>query len=233
MNHEEEHNDQLQMITKVEKQKQGRHRYNIYLNEEYAFSIHEDILVKHRLNKGETLFQQAIEAIILDEERNLAYVKALYMVGRRPHSLSEVQRKLKEKGFEAPIIEWASDKLVENKYINDEEFAKMWTDNRVKSQRKGRNLIRQELQQKGIHQDVVKSTMESINTEDEYAGALKIARTKWKQTSGQTMDKKRKTAAFLMRRGYTGAVVNKVLGLVSSGVDEEELEFMEDSFDDN
>ncbi|OCT13747.1 hypothetical protein A8709_19395 [Paenibacillus pectinilyticus] len=229
MNHEEE---QLQVITKVEKQKQGRHRYNIYLNEDYAFSVHEDILIKHRLNKGETLFQQAIEAIILDEERNLAYVKALYMVGRRPHSLSEVKRKLKEKGFEAPIIEWASEKLIENKYINDEEFAKMWSDNRVISQRKGRNLIRQELQQKGIHQDVVKSTMESINPDDEYAGALKIARTKWKQTSGKTIDRKRKTGAFLMRRGFTGAIVTKVLGLISTETDDDILE-MDEVFDDN
>jgi regulatory protein len=233
MNHEDEQNDQLQMITKVEKQKQGRHRYNIYLNEEYAFSVHEDILVKNRLNKGESLNQQAIEAIILDEERNMAYVKALHMVGRRPHSLSEVKRKLEEKGFEAPIVEWASEKLIENKYINDEEFAKMWTDNRVISQRKGRNLIRQELQQKGIHQDVVKSTMESINPEDEYVGALKIARTKWKQTSGKLMDRNRKTAAFLMRRGYTGAIVTKVLGLISNEADEEELEFMDDGFEYN
>ena len=36
----------------VEKQKQGRYRYNIFLNEEFAFSVHEDILVKHRLIKG-------------------------------------------------------------------------------------------------------------------------------------------------------------------------------------
>lgn len=230
MNNEEQ---ELQVITKVEKQKQGRHRYNIYLNEEYAFSVHEDILIKHRLNKGESLYQQAIEAIILDEERNIAYVKALHMVGRRPHSLAEVKRKLKEKGFETPIITWVCDKLVENKYINDEEFAKMWTDNRVMSQRKGRNLIRQELQQKGIHQDVVKSTMESINPEDEYVGALKVAQTKWKQTSGKVMDRKRKTAAFLMRRGYTGAVVTKVLGVVSTETDEEEFDYMEDEFDFN
>ncbi|OAS21660.1 regulatory protein RecX [Paenibacillus oryzisoli] len=230
MNNEEQ---ELQVITKVEKQKQGRHRYNIYLNEEYAFSVHEDILIKHRLNKGESLYQQAIEAIILDEERNMAYVKALHMVGRRPHSLTEVKRKLKEKGFEAPTIAWTCGKLVENKYINDEEFAKMWTDNRVISQRKGRNLIRQELQQKGIHQDVVKSTMESINPDDEYEGALKVAQTKWKQTSGKLMDRKRKTAAFLMRRGYTGTIVTKVLRVISTESDEEELDYIEDELDFN
>ena len=51
------------IITKVEKQKRGKHRYNIYLNEEYAFSVHEDILIKHRLNKGESLHPQEIERL--------------------------------------------------------------------------------------------------------------------------------------------------------------------------
>ncbi|WNR46718.1 regulatory protein RecX [Paenibacillus roseipurpureus] len=225
MDREEE---QLQIITKVEKQKQGRHRYNIFLNEAYAFSVHEDILVKHRLHKGETLLLHSIEAILLDEERNLAYVKALFMVGRRPHAISEVKRKLKEKGFEAPIIDWTCKKLIANKYVNDEEFAKMWTDNRVLTQRKGRNLIRQELQYKGIDPNVVKSTMADINPEDEYEGALKIARTKWKQSSGETMDKKRKTAAFLMRRGYTGAIVSKVFAVIMSELGDEDSDLFEE-----
>ncbi|MGG1516791.1 RecX family transcriptional regulator [Paenibacillus oryzisoli] len=216
------------VITKVEKQQRGKHRYNIFLNEEYAFSVHEDILVKHRLNKGETLFQEQLQAIMQDEERNLGYVKALHMVGRRPHSLAEVKRKLKVKGFEPDIVSWVADKLIEQNYINDEQYAKMLTDHRVVSQKKGRNLIRQELQQKGIHKDVVKETIGSINPEDEYAAAFKIAQTKWKQTSGKTLDRKRKTAAFLMRRGYMGTLVQKVLNELSQGTEDDEIDFADE-----
>lgn len=229
MNSEEQ--QPVLIITKVEKQKRGKHRYNIFLNEEYAFSVHEDILIKHRLNKGETIHLQEIESITLDEEQNMAYIKAISMIGRRPHSLSEVKRKLKEKGFEVPIIAWACEKLVQQNYINDEEFAKMWTDNRIISQRKGRNLIRQELQQRGIDKELVKNAMETINPDDEYTGAMKLGQTKWKQTSGKTMDRKRKTGAFLMRRGYTGSIVNKVLGVLSSESSEEEFEMSDDPFD--
>ncbi|MGG1551214.1 regulatory protein RecX [Paenibacillus ferrarius] len=218
------------VITKVEKQKRGKHRYNIFLNEEYAFSVHEDILVKHRLNKGETLFQDQLQTIVQDEERNLGYVKALHMVGRRPHSLAELKRKLKEKGFESDIVAWVANKLVEQNYINDEEYAKMLTDHRVVSQKKGRHLIRHELQQKGIHKDVVKDSIESINPEDEYAAAFKIAQTKWKQTSGKTVDRKRKTAAFLMRRGYAGALVQRVLKELSQGNEGEEMDFDDEHF---
>lgn len=42
------------------------------------------------------------------------------------------------------------------------------------------------------------------------------------------MDRKRKTAAFLMRRGYTGATVTKVLGLISNETDEEEMAFSDE-----
>ena len=62
------------------------------------------------------------------------------MIGRRPHSLREVKRKLKEKGFEVPTIAWAIEKL-SNKIISMmKNLRKMWTDNRIISQRKGRNL---------------------------------------------------------------------------------------------
>ncbi|MDD9270362.1 regulatory protein RecX [Paenibacillus sp. GCM10023248] len=226
----EREEQQPTIITKVEKQKRGKHRYNIFLNEEYAFSVHEDILIKHRLAKGENVNLQEIEKIIEDEERNNAYMKAIRVIGRRPHSSSELKRKLKESGYELPIVEWVLHKLDQQKYLNDEEFAKMWTESRVISQKKGRNLVRQELEQKGIHKDLVKHALEHINPEDELAGALKLAQTKWKTTSGEPFDKRRKTAAFLMRRGYTGSVVNKVLSQISSDAGEEEFEISDDYF---
>ncbi|MFD0698308.1 regulatory protein RecX [Paenibacillus sp. GCM10027628] len=222
---------QLSIITLVEKQKRGRHRYNIFLNDEYAFSVHEDIMIKHRLLKGEMIDPEQMAVILRDEERNNAYTKALRMIGRRQHSSSEVKRKLKEHGFEPPIIQWTCDTLEQQKYINDEEFAKMWTEHRIYSQRKGRNLVRQELQQKGIHKELVQGAMQTIDPDEELQGALKVARTKWKQTSGETIDKKRKTAAFLMRRGYTGSVVSKVLKELNEGSDDEEVELFEDSYD--
>ncbi|GFZ84295.1 regulatory protein RecX [Paenibacillus marchantiophytorum] len=221
----------LSIITLVEKQKKGRHRYNIFINEEYAFSVHEDILIKHRLVKGEIINQQDFEKITIDEERNSAYLKAIRIIGRRPHSAIEVKRKLKEAGYEAAVIDWACEKMAEQNYLNDEEFAKMWTDSRIITQRKGRNLVRQELQQKGIDKELVKNAMETINPDDEFAGAMKLAQTKWKQTSGKMMDRKRKTGAFLMRRGYTGSIVSKVLAQVSSEPDDEEFDFIDDNFD--
>jgi regulatory protein len=86
-------------ITSVEKQKKSRYRYNIFLNEQFAFSVHEDMLVKHRLLKGEYVNATRIEMIIAEDEYHKAFMEALRFVGRRPRSSKEIELKLKEKGY--------------------------------------------------------------------------------------------------------------------------------------
>jgi regulatory protein len=217
------------IITMVEKQKKSRHRYNIFINDEYAFSVHEDIMIKNRLLKGEEIRLDQTMKILQEEERHRAYDKAIRMVGRRPHSVQEIKHKLKEQGFEEDIISAITEMLKEQNYINDSEFAKVLTENRIYSQRKGRNYIRQELMQKGVAQDLIQGTMENINHDDEYQGALHLAKKKWGQGAGSVIDKRRKTTAFLLRRGYTGSVVQQVMKeLAANSYEEDETENLED-----
>ncbi|MNI31078.1 Regulatory protein RecX [compost metagenome] len=208
----------------VEKQKKNKRRYNIFINDEYAFSVHEDIIVKHRLLKGENVDAQQIAQILQDEERHGAYLKAIVMLGRRPHSSKEVKRKLQQKGYEEDIVGWAVATLEQQNYINDEEFAKLWAEQRVVLQKKGRNIIKQELQQRGLSRDHIHEAIGTINAEEEFQGALHLAEKKWKQTKGIMIERKRKTASFLLRRGFTNTVVNKVLQQVSQSANEDEFE---------
>ena len=45
----------MQVITKITRQKNNKERYNIYLNEEFAFSVDESTLIKFGLTKGKIL----------------------------------------------------------------------------------------------------------------------------------------------------------------------------------
>jgi regulatory protein len=221
------------IITRVEKQKKYKHRYHIFINEEYAFSVHEDTMIKHRLFKGELIQPDRMLHILQDEERHKAYSKAMRMIGRRPHSTQEIKRKLKEQAFEDDIIGWTLDKLKQQNYLNDEDFAKVLTENRIYSQHKGRNYVRQELQQRGVSRELIQEAMNHINPEEEYHGALTLAQKKWKLTNGSTLDKRRKTLTFLMRKGYTGSVVNQVMQEVANGFeDDEEISELEDELFD-
>lgn len=203
------------VITKIEQQKSNKHRYNVYLNDVYAFSVHEDILIKHRLLKGTMVTNEQLADVLLDEERNDAYMKAARFLGFRPRTSKEVRQRLQQEGYEDGLIDETLQRLANERYIDDKEFAKQWTEQRIHSQKKGKALIRQELLQKGVDRDHIQEVLQQIDPEEELQSAVDIGGKKWRQTSGETLDRKRKTAAFLMRRGYSGGVVQQALRVIT------------------
>lgn len=56
-------------ITRLERQKKHPHRINVFLNDEYGFAIHEDIIVKYRLLKGKKISEADIEELLLADEK--------------------------------------------------------------------------------------------------------------------------------------------------------------------
>ncbi|GIP33145.1 regulatory protein RecX [Paenibacillus sp. J2TS4] len=212
-------------ITQVEKQR--RHpRYNIYVDGEYAFAAHEDLVVKYRLLKGSVLDTEQIQQIIQEDEYHQAYLYSIRMIGRRPHSIKEVKEKLATKGYDVRTADAVTAKLKEQGYVNDLQFAQMWADHRVRLQKKGIRWVRHELQQKGISKDKIETALAGLDSEAEWGGALQLAEKKWRQTKGARLDKRRKVTAYLLRRGFSSSVVKKALNQVDvrEALEEEELD---------
>lgn len=212
------------VITSVERQKGNKHRYNLFIDGEYAFSVHEDIMIKHRLIKGESVEPDEIAVIVRDDERHQAYLEAIRYIGRRPRALKEVKLHLKEKGYEPDRIVETVERLVAERYLDDETFAKLWTEHRIVSQRKGRRWVEMELSQKGVDDGDIASALGGIDPEEEYAGARETGRKKWRITGGELPDRKRKVMAFLLRRGYSNELVSRVVRELAAGGDEEEAD---------
>ncbi|WP_438448296.1 regulatory protein RecX [Gorillibacterium sp. sgz5001074] len=206
-------------ITMVERQKGNKRRYNIFIEGSYAFSVHEDIMIKHRLIKGEQVEREELEEILRDDERHQAYMEAIRYVGRRPRSKKEVELHLKEKGYEGEWIGETVKRLQEERVLDDGAFAKLWTEHRIMSQKKGRRWVEMELSQKGVDDTVISQAFGDIDPEEEYSAALEIGRKKWNITGGEGLEKKRKVMAFLLRRGYSSELVNRVLKEVAQTAD--------------
>lgn len=203
------------LITSIEKQKKSRFRYNIFLNEQFAFSVHEDMLVKHRLLKGQYINAARIEEIITEDEYHKAYMVALRFVGYRPRSRKEIEVRLREKGHAEDAISRTIQKLVEQKIIDEEQFAIMWTEDRLFLQKKGRRLIQQELQQKGLSKEQIQGALANVDEEAELEAAYDTAKKKWLTTKGEPFERKHKLAGFMLRRGYSSTMVNTVLKRVT------------------
>lgn len=199
-------------ITRIEQQKRRKHRYNIYINDDYAFSIHEDVLIKHQLAKGQSIDSEQMNRIVTDDERQQAYHTALRFLSHVARSSKELERKLLEKQYEQLIVDDVIKRLKKQRYIDDEQYATMLTEQRITHQKRGKLWVKRELESKGLSDEHVEDAMSQIDEQTELEHAFSIAKKRWERLKAeQPLVRKRKVNDFLLRRGYSYAIVYDVL----------------------
>lgn len=214
-----EQQPELLRITAVERQQKRKDRYNIFVNEEYAFSVHADIMIKFRMMKDMEIEAAEIERIVHAEERHHAYLQALRYLQFRPQSAKELRRKLKDKGYAKPIIDSVIQQLTEQRYVDDELYAKQISEQRILSQKKGRMWVRRELAQKGISGEHIEEAMSAIDEEAEYDSAYSLGLKRWNGMKSNAFDRKQKLSAFLLRRGFPQGIVRRALRQIEADGD--------------
>ncbi|ANS74069.1 hypothetical protein AWM70_05340 [Paenibacillus yonginensis] len=199
-------------ITSV-KQLQGwknRQRYRICFME-HCLEVHENTMIKFRMLKGGLFTRTELEEIVKADEKQQAYAAGLAYLGRKPRTRHEVTVRLQEKGWSERVAVQTADRLEREGYLNDAEYAVEWAQQRLEGQGKGKLWIRQELRQKGISKPYIEAALEQVDEEAEFEAARTLAEKRWQRTNGEPQERKRKIGAFLMRRGFKGGVVSRVI----------------------
>ncbi|WP_260984507.1 regulatory protein RecX [Paenibacillus xylanexedens] len=202
--------DEELVITRVERTKSREARYRISFGH-YSLTVLEDVMIKYRMTRGNTFMKKDLEEIIVADERQRTYVQSLRFLEFKQRTRHELKEKLKQKEFAVPIIDEVMERLVQEKLVDDDLFAKEWTRQRMEGQRKGKLWIRQELRQKGIANELIAEVLDDVSEDVEYDTALIAGRKKWKQVRGDVQEKKRKTFPYLMRRGFSMDLVRRVM----------------------
>ncbi|ASA22188.1 regulatory protein RecX [Paenibacillus donghaensis] len=205
--------DTLLEITKVERKKKSDRRYVIHFGV-YNMTVHEDVMIKYRMITGSSFVKADLEEIVVADERQRAYVEGLRYLERKPRTAMEITRRLREKEIGETIIGEVVQRLQQERLVDDPLYAKQWAEQRITNQRKGKMWIRQELREKGIDKSLISEALENISPEQELESALQTGRKKWNLIRGEVQDKRRKTGAFLMRRGFSGEMVRQVLNML-------------------
>jgi len=208
-------------ISEVEQLTRPRYHYRLFFGD-LKLRVHEDVMIKYRMLKGSSFTKEELEEIMEANERQSAYASSINLLSFRSRTRTEIMRKLREKEFHPHVIEVTLERLEQEKLIDDGVYAQQWANQRVRSQKKGKVWIRQELRQKGVEPQHIEEALGNIDEDEELSGAIQLAEKKWRSTSGGMLDKKRKTMAFLMRRGYSSDVVRKALAAVQNEEHEEE-----------
>ena len=204
--------DETRLITNIESQEKRKYRFSIFLNGEFAFGIHQDVLLQSGIATGDALSQEKIENILELERRRSAKEKAYRLLSVRPRSEKEMHDRLKRAGYLEKDIAWVMEELLRLKLINDSEFAIAFVRNRMITRPCGHYTLRQELQQKGINDSAIaRAIAEAYKEQDEYHVAWQIAAQNKKKQMRLDEDKARKRVSdFLMRRGFGWDIIDDV-----------------------
>ena len=126
--------------------------------------------------------------------------------------VKDVRDKLK--AFEISEEEKAKiiDYLLDNRFVNDERYAKAFVRGKVNQSGWGVNKIRFHLIQKGIDKDIIEEALGQTDEEVYRQRLIDILKTKAKTIKADSdFEKKRKLAAYAMQKGFEGALVWEVL----------------------
>jgi regulatory protein len=145
-------------------------------------------------------------------QQTTAYNKAAFLCSRSEKCSSEIQEKLKLWGLSAEESESVIGKLIEEKYLDDERFARAYAKDKFRFNRWGRQKIDFMLQSKRISPEIVKLALEEIENEGYVNELQKLLTDKEKTIKAKDQyDKRNKLMRFAMGRGFETDQIYKVL----------------------
>lgn len=198
-------------ITKMEIQKKRKDRINIFLEGEYAFSCHVDLVFEYKLDKGVQLSTEQVKAVVEADDFKMAYLYGMKIALTRSICVEGCRRKLTQLEFEPNAVSAAIERLLEHDYLNDLRYAQNYYEMKQNSQ--GRYRIQQDLMRQGVDKAIVVQVIRDMADESlELTEAMRLAKRKYGNLT-QPIDMKtyNRIYGFLARKGYSSSVIRQIM----------------------
>lgn len=194
-------------ITALEAQRHTRERVNVYLDGDFAFGL--SLALAASLKVGDELSDERIARLKAADALERARDYALTLLEQRPRSEAELRGRLRQKGFEETVIDEVLERLRQVALVDDLAFARFWAEQRQRFRAQGVALLRAELRQKGLADDVI----EQVCAEYDEAAALRQAAEEHlrKLRTLPVEEQRRRLVARLLRRGFSYAAIRDLL----------------------
>lgn len=141
-----------------------------------------------------------------------ALKRALKFLGYRARSEAEVRAKLIQSGFSAKIVEPTLEKLRALKLLDDEAFARSFTQGKIENRGYGPLRLERELRRKGVAQTLIRRTLdEAFGTEEGKERARALLEKRFRGKDLGEAKNLRRAVSFLQRRGYRNAVIAEIV----------------------
>ncbi len=207
-------------VTKIEYQKRDPNRVNIYIDEQFFCGISLDTLAKENLYEGLNVDEHTLERIVQTDLMSRFLTRVTEYLSHSPKTEFQVLRYLRNLKFKKKDIWFKQDinlewdiffeeivsKLKKYKYIDDENFARMFVQSRLRSKPRGKSVLIGELLSKGVSREIADTVCEQ-----EVVDELDILRNSFeKRYRGRVFDiKDQKMVNFLLRKGFSWDLIEQ------------------------
>ena len=141
-----------------------------------------------------------------EEER--ARGAALRLLALRPRTVAETRQRLSQR-FSRDVVERTVALLQAEGLLNDAAFAQQWRDSRERRKPRSRSMIKRELKQRGVAEDIANDALEGFDSHT--AAHAAAARYAARQADNGRAIFDRRVGAFLARRGFASDVIRQTV----------------------
>ncbi len=192
----------------------------IHMDDGQKMFLAYEVFLKNGLKKNDEISEDRFSSLVTDNQLYHIKQRAFRYLGRRHHSVNELRVKLRQKAYDSELINSVVNDLKEKKFLDDKNFAVLFTEENISVKKWGKNKLRSELIKRGISREIIDEVLGSLlNGEEQSENAEDLVKKKYKSLRFRKYDNDKlrvKLLSFLSSRGYDYDVsknaVDKIMG---------------------
>ena len=146
----------------------------------------------------------------ITEQEALQKLSAL--CARAEHSSGEMLEKMRRWQLSEDARELVLDRLIDEKFVDDERFARLFVREKIRFDRWGRRKIEQALYQKGVASDISRLVLDEVDDEAYVAELKKLIAAKRRSVKAENdYELRQKLTKYALGRGFGYEVIRRCI----------------------
>jgi len=197
-------------------QKKNDNNVIVLLDNDQKLFLSYEVLLKNGLRKGSEISESHFDFLVKENQKFFIKQKAYTLLGKRLHSVYELRTKLRQKKYDAELIQLTIDDLLNGHYLDDMKFAEMFSEEKLRLKLWGKTKLKSELMKKGISSAIIMTVLEEKfpALDEELDNASQLVKKKYNQLKNRNMEKQKlvkRLYAFLISKGYSYDISKQVI----------------------
>lgn len=206
----------------IKYKKIGNSKYKVELDDGTSLVLYEDVILKYQLLITKCIDSDNIDSINKDNMQEDVYYVALNSLKSRMKSINDLRVLLLNKEYPSDMVDIAINKLIDQGYLNDENFVRCYINNQMITTSNGPDRIKKDLLDKKIDINIIDSNLDIFNDEEQIIRINKIIEKRIKSNNSRGgVVLKSKIYNDLKVLGYNSELINRVLSDYSFDNDNE------------